>query len=188
MKRGKLNKEGMLPLARKFVVILLLFSSASCYHSDPGDVDSGPIIGLKPIYMEKADAHDIKFEEPKPLNNPGKIYTYGSVLFINEINKGIHIIDNSDPKKPLPLKFISIYGNVDLAVKSDILYADNAGDLIALNIEDLSNISVVKRVENVFPSNNFPAQTGVYFECVDPSKGVVVGWEETTLTTLTCRR
>lgn len=183
-----LNKIIWMRIPIKFVVMLLCFFSSSCIYSESDDVDQGPFIGLKPIYMEKSAAQNIKIEEPKPLNNPGKIYTYGSFLFINEIHQGIHVIDNSDPKKPLPLAFIQIYGNVDIAIKSNILYADNVGDLIALNIADPKNILLVKRVENVFSSNNFPAQTGVYFECADPSKGIVIGWEETTLTSITCRR
>lgn len=180
------------PSVSKYWYLLFLpFICFSCYIREPEDGHGyfdGPVDGLKPTYLEKSEAQKIQVLGPVPLKIPGKIFTYGSMLFINEVNSGIHIINNSDPANPIPISFIKIHGNIDIAVKSNILYADNAGDLIALNISDINNIQVVKRIENVFPANNFPNQTGVYFECADPDKGIVVGWEETVLTNITCRR
>ncbi len=83
--------------------------------------------------MNEADARKIEVLSPKSLTNPGKIYTYGSTLFINELNAGIHVINNSNPQNPVPLKFIKILGNVDIAVKDNILYADNPGVQITLH-------------------------------------------------------
>jgi len=90
---------------------------------------------------------------PVDLKNPGKIYLKDEYLFINEINKGLHIIDNSDPGSPQNIAFITIPGNVDIAIKGEILYADNAVDLIAIDITNINDIKVVKRIENVFPFN-----------------------------------
>jgi hypothetical protein len=49
---------------------------------------------------------------------------------------------------------------------------------------------LVNRIENAFPQINqeYPPFTGVYFECVDPSKGVVIGWEEKQIDQPKCRR
>ncbi|MCD8539103.1 MAG: hypothetical protein LRY55_04570, partial [Leadbetterella sp.] len=37
---------------------------------------------------------------PQDLKEPGKIYAYNQYLLIGEVKKGIHVIDNSDPRSP----------------------------------------------------------------------------------------
>jgi hypothetical protein len=107
---------------------------------------------MMPVYLEMSDvrAKTITVEPPIPLDNPGKIYIYKDYLLINEPTKGIHILDNTFPSSPVNLSFIPIEGNVDLAINSDILYADNYVDLLAFDISKITNIKLVKRVENVF--------------------------------------
>src|SRR5690606_29961167 len=106
-----------------------------------------------PVYMQMSTVREgeIIIEPGKPLENPGKIYLYGDYLLINEPQKGIHIIDNSNPSNPKSLNFIPIPGNVDLAVNADMLYADSYVDLLTFDISDPQSIEMVKRVEDVFP-------------------------------------
>lgn len=105
-----------------------------------------------PVFLEMNTVReaDIITEPGKQLDNPGKIYLFGDYLFINEPQKGIHILDNSNPSSPINLAFINIPGNVDLAINSNILYADSYVDLLAFDISNLNDIKLVKRVENVF--------------------------------------
>ena len=106
----------------------------------------------EPVYMLREDLRTSVASQPaKVLDTPGKIYVKGSFLFVNEINKGIHIIDNSNPAAPQIISFINIPGNMDLAVRNDILYADSYIDLVALDISNPRDIRIVKRLENVFP-------------------------------------
>lgn len=107
---------------------------------------------MMPVYLEMSDvrARMIAVEPAQPLDNPGKIYLYKDYLLVNEPTKGIHILDNSNPSSPVNLSFIPIEGNVDLAVNSDILYADNYVDLLAFDISKISNIKLINRVEDVF--------------------------------------
>ena len=97
----------------------------------------------------------IKTETSRILENPGKIYVKGNFLFINEIKKGLHVIDNSNTASPRIISFIAIPGNGDMAVKGNILYADNYTDLVALNISDPTNVKEVGRIENVFTTGQF---------------------------------
>ena len=105
-------------------------------------------------------------------------------------DEGVHIIDNSNPQNPVPIHFIEVVGATDLAIKGDILYVDNLSDLVAINIADFNNMYVEKRVEGLYPLSEqlFPENYDGYFECIDPEKGVVVGWEEATLENPTCSR
>jgi hypothetical protein len=97
----------------------------------------------------------VKTESKHELVRPGKIYSKGGYLFINEIKEGIHVIDNSDPGNPRFVSFIVIPGNGDIAVRNNILYADSFSDLVALDISDPENAREVGRVENVFRFGQF---------------------------------
>lgn len=147
--------------------------------------------GLAPIYSS-ADWKTIQTLEAQPIQTLGKIYYKSGFLFVGEIGKGIHIIDNRNPSDPKRIKFLKIDANTDIAIKGNILYANNAKDLVVLDISNLDDIKLLKRLPDVFQlldgSGMFPADYNGYFECVDAKRGVVLGWEETTLENPECWR
>lgn len=144
--------------------------------------------GYRPVYLSREELQRVFSTTPHALKDAGKIYALGSYVFVNEINRGIHVINNQDPSNPQNVAFIQVPGNVDIAVKGDVLYADNGPDLVALDIRNPTEAKVLKRIPNVFPNQMFPPQTNVSFECVDNARGVVIGWEKATLTNPKCRR
>ncbi|MCP4460956.1 MAG: hypothetical protein GY816_23490 [Cytophagales bacterium] len=87
---------------------------------------------------------------PKEINQSGKIYLYGTTLFMTEPDSGIHIIDNSLPESPVKKNFIQLAGVHDIAVKGTTLYADSYMDLVVMDITDINNIEMLKRIEDVF--------------------------------------
>jgi hypothetical protein len=91
-----------------------------------------------------------KVEEPREMVETGKIYIFGDYIFINEVDKGIHVINNKTPETPVKEAFIAIPGNVDMAIRDSILYADAYGSLVALNISDLQNVKVEKVINDLF--------------------------------------
>jgi hypothetical protein len=106
----------------------------------------------EPVYKTKADVRaNIKSNAPREISTPGKIYIKGDYIFLNEVDRGIHVINNSNPAQPQRIAFIDIPGNVDLAVKGNILYADLYTDLVAIDITDPSSAKLTKVVEGVFP-------------------------------------
>ena len=136
-----------------------------------------------PIYMTYEQLNvSVASEQPRALVSPGKIYFKDNYLFVNEVSKGIHIFDNSIPAAPQKISFINIPGNVDLAIKGNILYADNYTDLVAIDLNNITNGIVTKRISGVFPYA-LPAHDPSYpLAKIDESLGVVIGWkiEETT--------
>ena len=107
-----------------------------------------------PIYKTAEEIRgDVTYDAPQALKNPGKIYFYNNYIFINEQREGIHIIDNQNPEAPSNIGFISIPGNVDMAIRNNILFADNYIDLLSIDIGDFNNIHLVKRTEEVFLKN-----------------------------------
>ncbi len=165
--------------------IALLLSNCT---PEPEEKEEAVREGYRPLYLSRDELQQVFTAAPHPLKNAGKIYVRGSFVFVNELNKGIHIINNQNPANPQNVAFLHIPGNVDIAVKDNILYADNGPDLLALDISNPVDTRLVKRIANVFPNQSYPPQTGVSFECVDNSKGVVIGWEKTMLTNPKCRR
>lgn len=127
----------------------------------------------QPIYQSKDVVRlNVKSNSPQKVEKPGKIYIKDNYLFLNEVDKGIHVIDNSNPSAPNRIAFIDIPGNVDMAVKGNTLYADMYTDLLAIDITNPSNVVLKKGIDNVFPyrvwGGNFVA---------DQDK-IIIGWEE----------
>ena len=128
----------------------------------------------EPVYLTYEELRaSIKTEAAKPLKNPGKIYILGNYLFVNEIDKGIHVFDNANPSSPQNISFIKIPGNLDLAAVDGVLYADSYVDLVALNISNPQNVKVLNRVNDAVPYRYY-TNGGT----ADPTKGVVSEWKE----------
>ncbi len=136
-----------------------------------------------PVYMSYDEFRGSFLKsEPVEISQPGKIYFKDGYLFVNEYGEGIHVIDNSDPSNPQKEAFYEIPGNIDMAIRGNILYADSYIDLLAIDISDIDNPEEVERLENVFPEAVPEGETGYAYARVDSKKGVVVGWEVKTVT------
>ena len=148
-------------------------------------------LGLKPIYADPLDFTLIRSEEPRGFVELGNIVNVGDYVFIGERNQGIHVIDNSNPSNPVKILFWSIPGNNEFTIEGDILYADNSFYLLVIDISDFGDIQYIKHIDGVYqPEENFvrrPQESyNGYFECTDPSKGIIVGWEMVLLTNPKC--
>ena len=132
----------------------------------------------EPIYMSKEEFKNaVKSEDSKDLTETGKIYFYNDYILVNEKYKGIHVFDNSNPSSPQNISFINIPGNIDMAIKDDILYADSYTDLVAIDFSDVDNISEQKRFEDLFSFVLPPTNNNYRMGQIDSDKGIVIGWE-----------
>ncbi len=105
-----------------------------------------------PVYVNADEFRSgIASEVPRTIENPGKIYVYQNYLFINELNEGVHILDNEDPSHPQAIGFLAIPGNVDIAVRGRYLYADSYIDLVTFDLSDPASPVLAGRTEDVFP-------------------------------------
>ena len=168
---------------------LILMLLCACVVDPPfaPEFPVGEVEGYRPVYAQ-ADQANIVFTTSRELRNPGKIYSIANYLLINEKYEGIHVFDNRNPSTPLPLGFLKIVGNTEMAVRNKILYVDHLTDLVALNVGDWNNIQEVSRMEKEFSGPQIPPGEGRYFECADRSKGIVIGWELATIKNPKCFR
>jgi hypothetical protein len=136
----------------------------------------------EPVYLSYNDLRNsFKVADGQEIIHPGKIYFKDHFIFVNEYQKGIHVIDNTDPQSPQIIKFIEIPGSIDLAIRDNILYADSYVDLVAIDISNLDDIREVKRIQNVFPYMIPDCENGIV-EGVDQNQGVVTGYKATKRT------
>lgn len=118
-----------------------------------------------PVYKTKAEVFSaLKAGTPAAVSSPGKIFLYGNYIFLNEVDKGVHIIDNSNPSAPVNKYFIPVPGNLDMAVKGNMLYVDMYADLLAIDISDPANIKLKDTISGLFPeriyAGGFVPETG----------------------------
>lgn len=153
-------------LACMAILGYLLVLSPSC--SDKCE-QTYTYMAYEPVYLSLEELRQpITVSAPRDLKQSGKIYFKPPYLLINEPLKGIHVIDNSNPASPQNIAFIEIVGNVDMAVKNNILYADSYIDLLAIDISDPANATFISRTENVF-ADNFP---------FSPEEGIVTEYQQ----------
>lgn len=162
-----------------FVLTLLsVMAAISCEPFLP-EFPEESVEAYRPIYADDESVM-ISKESGRDIKTAGKIFVYSDVLLINELNEGIHVYDNTDPTKPENLFFIAIPGNTDMSMSNGLLYANNMSDLVTINIT-LSNFEVTQRFEGLFLDEknlNYPPGNDVYFECIEESKGRLIGWKK----------
>jgi hypothetical protein len=172
--------------AAAFLLSALILSACT------GEIDPAPgydVQAYVPVYANPSTLTQVAMESAHPTLNAGKIYAYGNYIFQNELNQGIHIIDRSRAQ-PGKVAFLKVPYSTEIAVKGNYLYTNSVSDMLVIDISDPQNPVVVKRIKNAIPevSQEYPPFSNVYFECVDPSKGVVVNWELKTVKKAMCRR
>jgi len=181
---------------KKIVNIAVFFSCL--FYSCTIDVEKTGLPaeteGYVPIYASSASAKKIFTEPPRATVNGGKIYTTGNLLFQVERDSGIHVINYADPANPKKLGFIHSFLCKELSAKNGFIYTNNLSDLVVIDINNMNNVREVSRTENVFPdlALQFPSKSNqsetIYFECPDPKKGVITGWERKQIKNPKCWR
>ena len=137
----------------------------------------------EPIFMSRDEFRSsVKITNAKEaITDYGKICFYNDYLYISEPEKGIHILDNRNPKAPKLVGFIELLGSVDLAIRNNLLYADAYVDLVWFDITNPAFPVLKGRLEKVFP-DAFPAIENEYgfdyslYETNRNEDALLVGW------------
>ncbi len=138
----------------------------------------------EPVYRTKDEVRaNIKSNASRVIKNAGKLYIRGNYIFLNDVDKGIHIIDNSNPANPQNVAFIDIPGNLDMAVKGNTLYADFYTDLVTLDITNPLQVQVKKITDGIFPYRYY----GGGFNATGGNNMVIIDWvRRDTVVTESC--
>ena len=145
-----------------FTVFMLSCSLTfqSCWYSNTDDDGIPEIVNYyEPVILERSEFNNSTSLQTTPeiIVNSGKIYVKDNFIFINERNKGFHIINNTDPSNPQNIAFLNVLGSSDLTIKGNAIYVNNATDLLALALDtQAGTVEVTKRVPNAFPQITSP--------------------------------
>jgi len=131
-----------------------------------------------PIYLSFDELRSsFEVSGASTLEKPGKIIFYGSHMFVNEYQKGIHVVDLSDPSQPELKAFIEVPGNVDMAIRNDLLYAESYVDLLVIDISNPEQPELDLRIEDLFEYIIPPYDYDYPLDEIDQDKGVILGYE-----------
>lgn len=146
------------------------------------------VMGYAPIYSDTIGYKLITLQPATSIQDGGKIYIFNRTLYQVETNKGIHIIDISNPSKPVNKNFIAILGCQEVSAKNDTIFTNNFNDLVAISIQN-NQLKELKRLSNHFSyplASSIPPARG-YFICPKQIPGkIITGWEQKTLTNPEC--
>jgi hypothetical protein len=138
------------------IKMLLLVTAAFVFNGCVKDSAWQHYTIYRPLYKTLAQVQsELKSSTPVAIKEPGKLFTIGNYIFLNEKHKGIHIIDNSNPASPVNKAFISIPGNEDVAVYGNTLYADCFTNLFTIDITNPMQATLTKTTAGIFPDRNF---------------------------------
>jgi hypothetical protein len=170
---------------KRFSKITLVFIVLALTVMQGWTGDSDYYYDYYAVYMDRATLDKSVFYLPtgKEMKNPGKIYYKHPYLFINERYAGVHIIDNTNPLEPVNKGFIVAPGCMDMAVKDNIIYLDNAVDMVSFDLtglkdSDTNAMGVTKRIREVFPEPAPPSGSVRYDDRNDGL--IVVKWVKNT--------
>lgn len=172
----------------RYLLLLLSLAGFGCIPEEVEPVN--PNEAYAPIYASPEIYDSIAVFAPRSTTTAGKIYAYASYIFQVDQNKGIHIVTDAQSAGARKVAFLKVPWCTEVAVKGAYLYANNLNDLVVFDISNPQAPRLVKRLPNAFPtiSQLYPPQNGVFFECADPAKGIVVGWERRKVENPKCRR
>lgn len=137
----------------KTKLIVLVLNLALIFSCTKNNEDFESVNVAKAEIMSLTEFRSsVKIEGPRRILESGKIYAFNNLVLVNDVDEGIHIIDNSNPNSPKKIAFIKIIANKDMEIKGNYLYADSLMDLLVFDISDLNNIKEVSRLKDVFPA------------------------------------
>ena len=146
------------------ILILICLGFNSCLK----DSTTKRYVYFKPVYKTKEEVKaNMKTGPAQDIQDPGKIFVKGNYIFLNEVDKGVHIIDYSNPSAPENIAFIAIPGNEDIAVQGDYLYADLYADLVTFDISNPLDIKLIDTDQGAFPERyNSPIENQVIVDWI----------------------
>lgn len=179
----------MIYMMKRISFALLIFSISLFTLISCGKEDV-IVEGMEPIYISSTDFSKVYRTDTTAFGDLGNIILSGKYFFINEKYEGIHVIDNSDPFKPVKVHFWKIPGNLEFTIDGNTLYADNSVHLLVIDVTDFYNIKVLNYIKDLYIDSPVkeprPSDYMGMFTCVDKKNGIHIGWEKKLIVNPLC--
>ena len=160
--------------------ILISICLALVLISCPKSPNTITVSKYKPVLIAKSSLVNSVFAQAASnLSNPGNYLVNSNYLYIVEKYKGVHIFNNTDPKNPQNIAFITVPGIETISIKNNTLYVDNSIDIVALDISNPVNPTLISRISGALPQpgppDGLPLDAPVS-QSTWPPNTVVVNW------------
>lgn len=154
------------------LLVLAVLAGTCLYTGCTKDKVKEQYTYFQPVYETRAAVvNNIRSSGATAVLTPGKMVIRGNYIFLNEIDKGVHVIDFSNPAQPKNLAFINIPGNIDISLKDNYLYADCYTALAVVDISDINHAQLKQYINGVFPERYY----GANFK--PDTANVIIGWQ-----------
>ena len=174
------------------LALCMSLSLASCWNiRNRNDLDQPlrTVWGYRAVYSSDTTLLKVATIAPQPIEEAGKIFVVGNLIFQNEQGKGLHVLDKTNPAAVVNKGFIQIRGNTEVTLKGTFLYANSFTDLLVIDIKDWQAPVEVKKIKKAFLyggslATNLhlpPPQHGTYYSCVSNGNGVHIGWVQDSI-------
>lgn len=174
------------------IAIFLVTITTGCWErwdiQNPGK--DREVQGRKPVYIQYTPEL-ISSGAPRSIFKLENVVVFKQYILVVEALQGIHVIDNDDPSNPQALAFWTVPGIRNFTIANNTLFVPIADKLLSIDIIDIENINLLSIQDGFFEEfdgNEFPEDYVGSFECVDPSKGIVLSWEPALLFDPQCWR
>jgi len=123
-----------------------------------------------PVTLDRAELqNNIGLEPALELCLGGGIYAYGDYIFMNRLNEGYHILNNSNPAQPENVAFLRIPGSTQMAFIDGKLISNSYADLVTLEMDGVQSAELLSSTPNfLLDENTLPVEDGL----------VVIGYED----------
>ena len=169
------NKNIMKILIKVVLYFVLCISLSNCVNwGGNRNVDSVQSDNYKPIIVSRTVLENsVIAQTSQNTVLAGKLYIKDNLMFLNEKNKGFHVFNYTDAQNPVKMGFIKVSGATDLAIRNNLLYINQAVDLLTIEYLPVNNSIIIKnRNRNVFPQKKSPTgRTG----STNPEE-IVIDW------------
>lgn len=144
-------------MKKGFIFLPLLLLLQSCIFSTTEDDFN--LTRYRAVIMEREIfENSIQLLPPQSIIKSGKIYIKDDYAFINEVNEGFHILNYANPENPIPISFLKVPGATDLSIRNNVLYINQAVDLVTLAYQPTTNTyQFLYRNRNMFPQKESPS-------------------------------
>ncbi|WP_298510680.1 hypothetical protein [uncultured Kordia sp.] len=161
---------------------LLLCVVTCLFLSCSDDKDYEYVNVATPITISTAELRaSVEVLPAQNIVESGKIYAYQQYIFVNDVDRGVHVIDNRNPLQPTIVNFLKIPLNKDVSVKGNYLYADSGKDLVVFDISQVNDIQMIGRVEDVIQNPQqaeYPENVYLFnWENYSYEEDIIIGWD-----------
>ncbi|MFK8056475.1 MAG: LVIVD repeat-containing protein [Saprospiraceae bacterium] len=152
-----------------FLLAIVAMVLATACEKDSCEQSWTQVVAV-PVTLDRTTVqNEIEIVPAMDLCLGGGIYAYGDFIFMNRLNEGYHILDNSNPEAPQNVAFLKVPGATQMSFVDGKLVSNCYADLVTLELDGILSARLLSSTPNfLLDENTLPVDDGL----------VVVGYED----------